>query len=123
MHEHLDGRMSIRYGPHLIAQYASDELPPRRPTARQAATADRQSGLNDKEGDLFLNWRLCLQTSGIYRFGPELLDREQVTACSRSPGPEPALELRPRRALSSAQVRQSLAELDTPATPDISLAN
>ena len=28
IHEHLDGRISIRYGPHLIAQYASDELPP-----------------------------------------------------------------------------------------------
>lgn len=28
VHEHLDGRMSIRYGPHVIAQYASGELPP-----------------------------------------------------------------------------------------------
>jgi transposase len=27
VHEHLDGRVSIRYGPHLIAQYAADELP------------------------------------------------------------------------------------------------
>src|SRR5205814_630596 len=27
VHEHLDGRVSIRYGPHTIAQYASDQLP------------------------------------------------------------------------------------------------
>jgi len=46
VHEHLDGRVSIRYGPHVIAQYASDELPPqapkrcgtpRLPIAREAA--------------------------------------------------------------------------------------
>jgi hypothetical protein len=34
VHEHLDGRMSIRYGPHLIAQYASDQLPPQAPKRR-----------------------------------------------------------------------------------------
>jgi transposase len=34
VHEHLDGRMSIRYGPHLIAQYASGELPPQAPKGR-----------------------------------------------------------------------------------------
>ena len=28
VHEHLDGRVSIRYGPHVIAQYAADQLPP-----------------------------------------------------------------------------------------------
>jgi transposase len=28
IHEHLDGRISIRYGPHLIRQYASAQLPP-----------------------------------------------------------------------------------------------
>jgi transposase len=47
VHEHLDGRVSIHYGPHGIAQYTSDELPPpqapkrrgrpRLPIARQAA--------------------------------------------------------------------------------------
>jgi len=46
VHEHLDGRMSIRYGPHLIAQFSQDELPtrapkrrgtPRLPTGRRAA--------------------------------------------------------------------------------------
>jgi hypothetical protein len=46
VHEHLDGRISIRYGPHVIAQYASNELPPpapkrrgtpRLPIAREAA--------------------------------------------------------------------------------------
>jgi hypothetical protein len=31
VHEHLDRRVSIRYGPHVIAQYASGELPPRAP--------------------------------------------------------------------------------------------
>lgn len=34
VHEHLDGRMSIRYGAHLIAQYAAGELPP--PCAKRA---------------------------------------------------------------------------------------
>jgi hypothetical protein len=28
VHEHLDGRISTRYGPHVIAQYAADQLPP-----------------------------------------------------------------------------------------------
>ena len=34
VHEHLDGRMSIRYGPHVIAQYAHNELPPQAPKRR-----------------------------------------------------------------------------------------
>jgi len=34
VHEHLDGRMSIRYGPHLIAQYSADQLPPQAPKRR-----------------------------------------------------------------------------------------
>jgi hypothetical protein len=34
VYEHLDGRVSIRYGPHLIAQYAPDELPPQAPKRR-----------------------------------------------------------------------------------------
>jgi hypothetical protein len=34
VHEHLDGHVSMRYGPHLIAQYASDELPPQAPKRR-----------------------------------------------------------------------------------------
>src|SRR5947209_2512816 len=34
VHEHLDGRVSIRYGPHVIAQYADDELPPQAPRRR-----------------------------------------------------------------------------------------
>jgi len=34
VHEHLDGRVSICYGPHVIAQYASDELPPQAPKRR-----------------------------------------------------------------------------------------
>jgi transposase len=27
VHEHLDGRVSIRYGPHVIAEYAANQLP------------------------------------------------------------------------------------------------
>jgi transposase len=34
VHEHLDGCISIRYGPHVIAQYASDQLPPQAPKRR-----------------------------------------------------------------------------------------
>jgi transposase len=34
VHEHLDGRISIRYGPHLIAEWAADELPPQDPKRR-----------------------------------------------------------------------------------------
>ena len=34
VHEHLDGRVSIRYGPHLIAEYAAGKLPPQGPRRR-----------------------------------------------------------------------------------------
>lgn len=34
VHEHLDGRVSIRYGPHLVAQYQSEQLPPQAPKRR-----------------------------------------------------------------------------------------
>ena len=34
VHEHLDGRLSVRYGPHLIAQYGPEELPPQAPKRR-----------------------------------------------------------------------------------------
>jgi len=34
VHEHLDGRMSIRYGAHVVTQYATDQLPPQAPTRR-----------------------------------------------------------------------------------------
>ena len=37
IHEHLDGRVSIRYGPHVIAEYASDGLP--LPAERRKHTA------------------------------------------------------------------------------------
>src|SRR6476661_8686706 len=42
MHEHLDGRMSIRYGPHLIAQYDADKLPPQ--AAKRRGTPRLPSG-------------------------------------------------------------------------------
>jgi transposase len=34
VHEHLDGRVSIRYGPHQIAEFAPDALPPQAPRRR-----------------------------------------------------------------------------------------
>jgi transposase len=34
VHEHLDGTVSIRYGPHLIAEYAANQLPPQAPRRR-----------------------------------------------------------------------------------------
>ena len=34
VHEHLDGRVSIRYGPHVIAEYTQQELPPQAPRKR-----------------------------------------------------------------------------------------
>jgi hypothetical protein len=34
VHEHLDGRISIRYGPHLVARYVAGELPPQAPRRR-----------------------------------------------------------------------------------------
>lgn len=37
IHEHLDGRVSLRYGPHLIAQYTPAELPPKAAPRRQSA--------------------------------------------------------------------------------------
>ena len=36
IYEHLDGRLSIRYGPHLVAQYAANELPPQGSKRRQS---------------------------------------------------------------------------------------
>ena len=34
VHEHLDGRISIHYGPHRIAEYAADQLPAAAPRRR-----------------------------------------------------------------------------------------
>jgi transposase len=34
VHEHLDGRVSIHYGPHAIAEYAADQLPVQAPGRR-----------------------------------------------------------------------------------------
>ena len=46
IHEHLDGRTSIRYGGNLIAQYAPEELPvaapPRRGTPRLPVAKPQQ---------------------------------------------------------------------------------
>lgn len=64
----------------------------------------------------FLNWRLCLQTSGIYRDPaipgcPSKIKTGGPAADAASrPGlaPESALRLHPCRALPSAPVRPSL---------------
>lgn len=37
VHEHLNGRMSIRYGPHVIGQYEAGHLPPQAPRKRGSA--------------------------------------------------------------------------------------
>jgi hypothetical protein len=34
VHEHLDGRVSIRYGPHVVASYAAQDLPAQAPRKR-----------------------------------------------------------------------------------------
>ncbi len=34
VHEHLDGRVSVRYGPHLLAQHGPEQLPPQAPKRR-----------------------------------------------------------------------------------------
>lgn len=43
VHEHLDGRISIRYGPHLVAQYTQQELPPQAPRRRKTPRPGRSS--------------------------------------------------------------------------------
>ena len=48
VHEHLDGRLSIRYGPHVIAQYASDQLPPQAPKRRGTRRLCAGSGMTNK---------------------------------------------------------------------------
>ena len=46
VHEHLDGRVSIRYGAHVIAEFAAAELPPQAPRRRGKARppAPRSTG-------------------------------------------------------------------------------
>jgi hypothetical protein len=62
----------------------------------------------------FLNWRLRLQTSGIYR-DPAIPGWQSNPGGAADAGPRPglapesALRLRPRRALSSAPVSNSVA--------------
>jgi hypothetical protein len=68
---------------------------------------------SDKQGScLLLNWRLRLQTSGIYRFiaipGPygSAGRRNDLRPPGLAPGS--ALRLRPRRALSSAPANSTV---------------
>jgi transposase len=59
VHEHLDGRMSIRYGPHLIGEYAADQLPEKAPrrrgTARPPVAKGEQIACGSKVLDLPLS--------------------------------------------------------------------
>ena len=53
VHEHLDGRVSIRYGPHVIAQLrAGTDSAASTAQARHAATGrDRAGGMNHKDSN------------------------------------------------------------------------
>ena len=68
-----------------------------------------------------MNWRLCLQTSGIYRASavpgrPKTSKTGGASLARPQPGPAPesALRLHPCRALSSAPVQTSVAERASP---------
>lgn len=74
--------------------------------------------VRQKRNMTFFDWRLCLQTSGIYRF-PAIPGSSRKTGgagyAQPRPGlaPKSALRLHPCRALSSAPVSISLAEDQT----------
>ncbi len=96
VHEHLDGRMSIRYGPHVIAQYARGELPPQAPKRRgtpRPPTGRAVAEINRK-GDAFQ----------LEALPPDLRDLSLLARIAgagtnpkglapRNPGPESALGL------------------------------
>jgi hypothetical protein len=42
VHEHLDGRVSIRYGPQLITEYAGDGLPLASPRRKHTAKLSKR---------------------------------------------------------------------------------
>jgi hypothetical protein len=116
VHKYLDGCVSIRYGPHQVAEFDAGALPIRGATSKRIAAAARiptsagcgiraknalvqikmsvlepvqrvagaavipehggkrpYSRCSQHTNWLCLPWRLCLQTTGIYRFRPELL--------------------------------------------------
>ena len=59
VHEHLDGRVSIRYGPHLIGSWQADQLPPqapkstrppRLPVAKPRPTGPRLASPSTRQG-------------------------------------------------------------------------
>lgn len=52
----------------------------------------------------FLHWGLRPQTPGIYRIPARMTERRRLLPPPAIPAAEPALGLRPRSALSSAQV-------------------
>ena len=43
VHEHLDGRVSIRYGPQLLAEYAGDGLPLASPRRKHTTRLSRRA--------------------------------------------------------------------------------
>src|SRR5947209_3223001 len=50
VHEHLDGRMSIRYGPNVIAQYTPDEVPDQAPKRRGIPRLPKTKALPNQFG-------------------------------------------------------------------------
>ena len=61
-----------------------------------------------------MNWRLCLQTSGIFRFWPETAGSgASRTACSRNPGPEVGARVASPHGSILRPGEKSVADLDT----------
>ena len=104
VHEHLDGRVSIRYGPHLsLNMRAMDCRCHRRAgnTQRDCRAKRRPDALGTRS--LIEAGGSASRPPGFNAFGQSCwIGSKQYGTCSRSPGPRPALELRPRMALSSA---------------------
>ena len=106
VHQHRDGRMSIRYGPNVIAQYAANELPvplPKRRGTPRLPVAKAQS--NQFGRSSALSWRLASRPPGFNALGQDCGSGAGSTTRSLNPGPGTALELRPRSALPSVQLR------------------
>ncbi len=101
IHEHLDGRISIRYGGNLIAQYAPDELPVAAPSRRGTPRLPAAKPVQKQFG--------TRSFSKLEALPPDLRDLTQLSQDSMRSG----------RNRSAPESRI----LATYATPDISLAN
>jgi hypothetical protein len=49
VHEHLDGRISIRYGPHLVASWSNDGAAPAKPKQRGGKGGSLEAGENQQQ--------------------------------------------------------------------------